>query len=420
MSNERKRILILGAGFAGISAAKRLASRAGETVDVLVVSDKNYHLFTPLIYQVASGLASPYHVIQPVRYLARKTGFSFMEAKVTGIDAEARKVRTDKCELDFDFLIIGVGSVSNDFGIKGASEHALFLKTLDDGARIRNELLKIMEEISVKRPSEEEMRRALAVVIVGGGATGVELAGSLADYILILSHLYPEIDVKRFSTITLLEADKRLLPGLDEKIASATSHALERKGVKIITGAKVEEVDGTGVKYSNGRLDSNIIIWTAGIKPNPLVENLDVDHFPKTKGRITTDSYLRVKGHENIFAAGDIIWVNGASKQPPATAAAAAEEGEYIGELISGLIEGKEKGKPFIYKDRGFMLSLGRFSGVAWFPSGILLTGFIGWAIWRFVHLALIETVRSKIGILFDWTLAIFYRRITIRTDYTE
>jgi NADH dehydrogenase len=407
------RILIIGAGFGGISAVKSacdcIRKYGVRDAEVTLVSDRNYHLFTPLIYQISAGLANPYHVIQPVRHLAVKKNFRFIEAKVLDIGED---VVTENGTLKYDYLVIAMGSVSNDFGVKGASEYALFLKTLRDGEMIRNRLLTNLEAASSQPMSEEEKRKRLTVVVVGAGATGVELAGALADYLKTLRPLYPMLDIERSSRIVLLEAADRILPGMDDRVARATEMSLRSRGVEIITGAKVTEIGENYVEYSSGKIDTYNLLWTAGIKGNPIVEKLQ-GRFPVDKGKIKVDERLRVQGFRNVYAVGDIAVT---ADRLPATAAVAAQMGEYAGRDIVLSIIGREN-EPFKYRNRGFMISLGRFSGVALLPSGLVFKGLAGWLVWRFVHLALIETLRSKIGILLDWTFAIFYRRIATQTD---
>lgn len=378
--------------------------------EITIVSRRNYHLFTPLIYQISSGLANPYHVVQPVREIACKGPVKFIQADVQDI---GEKVVTDAGSIDYDYLVIALGSVANDFGVEGASEHALFLKTLQDGEIIRNRIICMFEEVSSRHLSEEEARERLTFVIAGGGATGVELAGSLADYVRILSSIYPTARADELSSIILLEAADRLLPSLDKRVAEAAESQLRRKGVKVIKGAKVARIGSDFVERSLGRINCRTIVWSAGIKANPLVEKLG-KKFVIRKGKLVVDTHLRVLNSENVYAAGDMTVVDG--MELPATASAAAQMGAYIGKRIAMSLIGKEI-PPFAYRDRGFMISMGRFYGIALFPSGILLKGFAGWAAWRFVHLILIETVRSRLGVLFDWSMAIFYRRIIVRTD---
>jgi NADH dehydrogenase len=423
---EKIKILIVGAGFAGLAAAKALADNLSDlsldTVEITIVSDRNYHLFTPLLYQIASGLANPYHVIQPVRGIAARLGARFYEASVRKVDFRNKIVETDKVELHYDYLILAPGSETNDFNIPGVKENALFLKKLKDGEAIRNQLLKCLETASAPKTEMDERRRLLSFVVVGGGSSGVELAGTLADYLRILHKYYTDLDLKDIARIYLIEAEMRLIPGLDERMSQACKTVLTEKGISVILGKKVKSVGRREIELSDGsRIDSETIIWTAGIRPNSVISDLNDNDVQKRNGRIVVDRQLRLPLFSEVYALGDCAYVPIAEGSAvPATAAAAIQEGRFAGAHLAYTVEQPQKaaGMHFTYRDRGVMLSLGRFEGVAVLGSGILIKGLPGWLAWRFVHLAYISTLRSKFGILFDWTVAIFYRRIVSRTNY--
>ncbi len=424
LKEDAKHVVILGAGFAGIEAAKTLsASRAARLrkIRVTLISDRNYHLFSPLLYQVASGLADPYHVIQPVRGWAGRYGIEFIEGVVKSVDLELRLVRTDVADVVFDYLILCTGSESNDFGLPGVREHALFLKKLKDGEAIRNRLLGCVESASVGTVTHDERRKLLTVVIAGGGASGIELAGTIADYLGILGNYYERLDMRKSSSIILLEADRRLAPGLDERISDVCTRVLQRKGVTLKLEAKVASIDEEGVKLQDGtRIRAATVVWTAGIKPGKVISDLAGSGVQNKDGRLLVDEKLRLPSDTHVYVAGDCSYVTGADGHAlPATASTAVQEGKFAGRHIALSISGRGGGadEAFKYRDRGVMLSLGRFEGVALFGNGIFVRGFAGWIAWRFVHIALISTLRSKLGVLFDWTLAILYRRIVSRTD---
>ncbi len=380
--------------------------------EVTLLSYRNFHLFTPLLYQTATGLVDMDHLAQTVRPQARTHGFRFLEGEATSVDLEKRVVQTDFGELSYDYLVLAVGSVNNDFGIKGVAERTLSLKTLADGENAHNKIVGSMERAAVER--DEAARRALVTfVVIGGGPTGVELAGSIRDFVNLMRRDYPEVnDIPR---VVLIEALPTLLPGLSEYVVRKTMEALGEKGVQIRTSSKVVEVSDRGVHLEGGELiESANVFWTAGVKPAKLVESLSVD---KERGRVKVDGFLRVSGHPEVFAIGDVAWTMDAKtgKRLSETGQVAVQEAKWLSHALPELIAGREVA-PFAYSHRGFMLSLGRNVGVA--DLGWLKTsGFFGWLIWRVVHLSQISASRNRLGVVFDWTFAYFNRRNIAHTE---
>lgn len=426
MPSHTSKVVIAGAGFAGITVARtllsRMPSRQRKSLELLVVSNRNYHLFTPLLYQVAAGLSDPYHVIQPIRQWTAESGAFFLEATVRGVDLEKRALLTDRGRIGFDYLVLCLGSETNDFGIPGVNERALFLKKLGDGEAIRNRLLECMERAADPSLSDKKRKSLLSVAIVGGGATGVELAGAIADYVLMLNRYYRSARLKELARLYLVEAEKSLVPGLDGRVSEICNNVLKRKGVEVLLGKHVSKAGKAGLEMADDSfIDASTLIWTAGIMPNPVISSLEGKGVEKKKGRIVVSRQLMLPFFPGVYVIGDCAYVDdGTGKPVPATADSAAQEGRFAGRHIAAAIMGWKKiaDRNFRYRDRGTMLSLGRFEGVAVFGSGMVIDGFLGWAIWRFVHIALISTLRSKLGVLFDWTFAIFYSRTISRTDY--
>ncbi len=421
-----RRVVIVGAGFAGLEAAKTIAHgirrHALDDIQLTVISDRNYHLFTPLLYQVASGLANPFHVIQPVRNWSGMP-LHFIEDRVISVDIAGRCINTTAGKIDYDLLILSPGSETNDFGIKGVTERALFLKRWSDGESVRNRILACLESAS-KTKDSGEVRRLLTCAVVGGGSSGVELIGSLSDYLKVLTKYYPELNIRKNAKIILIEADSRLVPGLDERISEVCLKILSRRGIEIRLNTKVRSVDYRGIVLENGDvIATGTIVWTAGIRPTKLIADIPESTVEKKNGRIKVDAHLRLKGHTEVFVIGDSAYLEDENGIPvPATASAAIQEGRFVGRYILQLLCGTAGIEDFTfrYRDRGVMLSLGRFEGIAAFGNGLMVKGFGGWLAWRFVHLVYISSMRSRLGIIFDWTVAIFYRRIVSRTDYTQ
>jgi len=406
----KPRILIVGAGFGGMATAVHLRKDIG--AEVTLVSHRNFHLFTPLLYQTATGLVDMDHLAQTVRPQARSHGFRFLEGDVTAVDLDKKTVQTSFGELAYDYLVLAVGSVNNDFGVKGAAENALSLKTINDGKLMHDKIVGAMELAAVEK-DEATRRTLLSFVVIGAGPTGIELAGSLRDFVKVTTKDYPEISER--GKVSVVEALPTVLPGLSEYAVRKTTEALKERGIDIRTSSKVVEVSEKGVLLQGGELiPSANVFWTAGVKPAKIVESLKVE---KERGRVKIDGFLRVGGHPEVFALGDIAYSVDAKsgKRLAETAAVAVQQGRWLADALPELMRGRSVA-PFAYRDRGFMLSIGRHSGVAdlrWLKT----SGFFGWIIWRVVHISLISTSRNRLGVAFDWTLAYFNRRNVAHTE---
>ena len=417
----RTRILVLGSGFAGMAFIKSFLKhiKKGANVELFLVTIKSYHLFTPLLYQVAAGLVNEYHILDPIRMRNSKIPYYVIEAEVREINLQNKFVTTSLGDIEYDYLVIALGSVDNDFGIKGVKQNATALKFPRDAIQIRNKILSSFEKASLL-PIDDTLRKSLLTfVVIGGGPTGVELAGAIRDYVKQLCNKYYHINSSE-CRVVLVEAANRLLLQAREKTAEKCKKILISRGIEVLLNAKVVAVEQDGVILADGtKIVSQNIFWTAGIKVNPVVENISDELVLKKKGKIMVDEYLRVQNYPYAFAIGDNAWIMSKNKlnPVPAMASAAVQEGAYLGEYLACIFNNRKFEKPFIYKDFGLMLSLGRFKGLVELPNGWIISGFLGWLIWRMVHLVKISTMRNKLGVMFDWTMGLFKKRIVTRIE---
>ncbi len=394
----RPRVVIIGAGFGGLSCAKKLA---GRRVDVLLIDRNNYHLFTPLLYQVASSLLNPSDIAQPVRSMFRGSrNVRVLRAEVTGIDFDRKAVRTaDGGEHAYDRLVIAAGSTTNYFGLESVERTALGLKDLPEALELRNHILSALEQAT--QASEEEAAGWLTFVVVGGGPTGVEYAGALAELVrAVLPNEYPELS-DRTVRIVLVEGLDEVLPTFPGDLGREARRALAARGIDVLTGVRVMDVgEGGRIVLSNGReLRAGTLVWAAGVKPAGLAEALDV---PRSRsGRVEVDEYLRVKGRDGVYAIGDIASVIDDGREVPMLSAPAMQEGRHVARAIIDELEGGPP-RPFLYRDRGSMATIGRNAAVAELR-GLHLKGFIGWLTWLVVHLYYLIGFRNRLTVLLGW-----------------
>ncbi|MCK9518464.1 MAG: NAD(P)/FAD-dependent oxidoreductase [Dehalococcoidia bacterium] len=391
------RVVIIGAGFGGLACAKKLA---GQPVDVLLLDANNYHLFTPLLYQVASSLLNPSDIARPVRSIFGGTqNVRFRQAHVTGIDFDRKRVRTAKgIDVDYDYLVVAAGSTTNFFGIEGVEERALGLKDLSEALELRNHILRCLEAASLMTPEEAEPW--LTFVVVGGGPTGVEYAGALSELIHgVLPDEYPELAGHPIRVV-LVEALPQVLPPFPEDLGREAHTKLERRGITVLTGLRVSAVTPEEVELSDGStIRSHTLVWAAGVRPNDLAGAIDVSR--SRSGRVEVDAYLRVPSVPGVFAIGDIASFVQDGKEVPMLSAPAMQEGRSVAENILRSIAGLPL-KPFHYRDKGSMATIGKNAAVAQLGP-LHLKGFIGWVTWLIVHLYYIIGFRNRLAVLLGW-----------------
>ena len=410
-----KRIVIVGGGFAGLHLVRRLEGRlrAGEA-QITLLDRNNFHLFTPLLYQVATGELPPHAVAYPLRAGFSRLGDRFVRAEVEAIDLEARVVRSSEGDFAYDIVVIAPGSVTNDYGIPGVEEHTLTVKWLTDGRALRHRILSVFEEAGAE-PDAQKRKALLSFAIVGAGPVGVELAASMRDLMdHTLRGIYPTIDFDREPHIALVDGAERVLPQMNAKLSGIATRRLKKLGVEIRLGTLVASVTAEGVATKDERfLRARTVIWAGGVKVNPLLVPLAL---PKAKdGRIVVDEHFRAGGRDDALSFGDAAAFDFQGKPLPMLAQVAVLQAPVAAKNIAHLIRG-EPLEPYRYHRKGDLVALGRTSAAAEFerPAGLVLSGILAWTVWRVNYLMQLVGVRNRGTLLVEWILSYFSRRIVV------
>ncbi len=389
---SRPKVVILGAGFGGLTAARALDGIA----DVTLIDRHNFQTFLPLLYQVSTAGLAADHVAYPIRGALRKTKVKFRMGSPISVDHKNKSVKLDSSEvLDFDYLIVALGSATNDFGIKGVAENALGMKTVNEALNIRSEIMRRFEDLC---RFEDDTKFSIAVV--GGGPTGVEMAGAIAE--LKRGPLSSDnADAAKNIDVYLVEAGPRLLPALSPKLSQRTKKDLEKLGVKVLTEAVVKEVKPRQILFADGqKIPAEITVWAAGVKGEPTMKKLSI---PQESGRIAVDPTMQVTNYPYIFAIGDIAGAKGADGRfLPMVAPVAMQQARFVAKQIQRL----EKSEPltaFKYVDKGSMATIGSHKAVVE-VKGIRIGGAVAWYMWLWLHLFYLLGGRNKIGTMADWT----------------
>lgn len=398
-SGNRHHVIIVGAGFGGLEVANRLAKA---DLDITLIDRRNYHLFQPLLYQVAGASLSTSEIAWPVRYLFRnRPNVMTLMAEVSGIDKAARQVVLDDgSTLRYDTLVLATGATHAYFGHDEWAEFAPGLKTLEDATALRGRILKAFE--TAERSDDPAQRAALQnFVIIGGGPTGVELAGTIAELArTTLTHDFRVIDPRQ-SRVVLIEAGPRLLPVFPESLSAYTRRALETLGVEVSLGAPVTSCSATGVTYGGQTLAAKTIIWAAGVQASPAARWLGVT--PDRAGKVIVGPDLTLPGHEEIFVIGDTASVTMANgKTVPGVAPAAKQQGQYVARHLAKRLKGKVDTAPFIYHHQGNMATIGRSLAVVDMGK-IRLRGGLAWWMWKLVHIYFLIGARHRLSVALSW-----------------
>ncbi len=408
-----KRVVIVGGGFGGLHLVRHLEKRLrrGES-EVTLVDRSNFSLFTPLLYQVATGELPPHAVAYPLRVPLARAGFRFLRTEALAIDLERRVVVTEDGEIAYDHVVIAPGSVTNDFGIPGVKEHALVMKWLEDGRAVRHRILSTFEDAALIGDAARR-RELLSFAIVGAGPVGVELAASMRDLIDHTLHgIYPSIDVRHEPSITLIDGADRVVPAMDERLSVIAQRRLEQLGVRIMLRTLVSEVGERSLRTKDGTtLTANTVIWAGGVKTNPLVAALGLPHAKD--GRLVVDASFRAGGRDDVLALGDAAHFEQEGRPLPMLAQVAVLQAPAAATNIARLVRG-ELPQPYIHKRKGDLVALGRTSAAAEFarPLHIVLSGLPAWTVWRTNYLMQLVGARNRGTLLVEWLLSYFSRRI--------
>jgi NADH dehydrogenase len=400
-------VVVVGAGFGGLSVARALA---GRPVRVTLVDRRNFHTFQPLLYQVATAGLEAESIAHPVRGIFHgRTNLDVRMATVEAVDWDERTVRTTEgVVISFDYLVLCAGAVSATYGIPGVDEHGLPLKTLSDALALRSHLLRLFELAdagTAESPVADEAAQdgELTVVIAGGGPTGVELAGALAElFTRVLVKDYPRLDMQR-AHVVVVEGTDRLLPTMSRDLGEHARRTLAARGVEVRLGELVDRVTDRAVHLRSGSvIPTRMLVWAAGVRASPLAGVLGLQQ--DRGGRLAVGADLRVPGHRGVFAIGDVAaGRDAAGELLPQLAPVAIQQGRHVAAEIVRAEAGRPP-RPFRYRDKGTMATIGRNDAVAELPLGIHFRGFIGWVLWLSLHLVTLIGFRNRASVLVDWS----------------
>lgn len=388
-------VVVVGGGFGGLNAARALRRAP---VNVVLLDRNNYHLFQPLLYQVATAGLEPEEIARPVRaILRRQKNFDFRLVDVTGVDFAQRRVATSAGSLAYDFLILSQGSETNFFGLDSMQQHGLGLKDIPDAIRIRNRVLASFEHAMLE--ADPERRRAmLTFIVVGGGPTGVEMAGALSELIrLVLVKDYPRLNIKDVR-ILLLEGTDKILAAMPERLREAAVKTLWRKWIDVRFNAVVADFDGELVRLKSGEvIPAHTVIWAAGVKARPLV----------SQGRIRVTATLQHPEHPEVYVIGDAAHFEEGDRPLPMVAPVAIQMGKHAARNIRHALRG-ESLQPFHYHDQGTLATIGRNAAVA-DVYGVQAKGFLAWVMWLGIHIVQLIGFRNKLFVLVNWAWDYFF-----------
>jgi NADH dehydrogenase len=403
-------VLVLGGGFGGVETARQLERRlrGRDDVEITLVSRDNFFLFTPMLHEVAASDVDITHIVSPLRALLRRA--TIIVGEVGAVDLAGRRVRITHGfephdhELEYDQLVIAMGSTTNFYGLPGLAEHALTMKTLGDAIHLRNRVIALLEQAAAE--CETDARRALTVVVAGGGFAGVETIAALNDFVRDALELYPRLR-QRDVRMVLVHAGSHILPELGEELGVYAAQRMAARGVEIVIGARVQSMDDQGVTLTDGRrIASSVVVWTAGTSPHPLLEELGC---PLDRGRVVVDETLAVPGWPGVWSLGDCAVVpdSRTGGSCPPTAQHALREARTVAANIVATLAGRPP-RAFSFRTIGQLAAIGRRTGVARI-FGVRFSGFLAWWLWRTIYLSKLPRLEKKLRVAIDWTLDLVF-----------
>ncbi len=403
-------IVIIGAGFGGLQAARKLANAP---VEITIIDRHNYHLFQPLLYQVAIAGLVPSQIAYPLRTIFRRQkNINFQMREVSSIDFNSRYVKADGSIIGYDYLILAVGGQTNFFGMSTVENNSFQLKNVESAVNTRNHLLSLLEEAS--REVDVEKRRALLTfIVVGGGPTGVETAGALAELIIhVMAKDYPYMDLNDVRVL-LIEAAPSVMMTYPDELRRATCELLRKKNVEIMVNTRLVDYNGQKVMFADGtHIKTHTLIWTAGVRSAEITDQLGVQQA--ASGRVRVESTLQLPGHPEVFVIGDAAYVENGDGQPlPMLATVAQQQAKAAARNIQRILKGGQP-EPFHYKDPGLLATIGRNAAVAriW---GLSFSGFIAWVIWVVLHIYRLIGFRNRLLVFINWAWDYFFYENQVR-----
>jgi NADH:ubiquinone reductase (H+-translocating) len=397
-------VVIVGAGFGGLETAQRLRNAP---VQITLIDRHNYHLFQPLLYQVAIAGLVPSQIAYPLRTIFRtQKNLSFQMSEVSAIDFKGRYIRSNGSVMGYDYLVVAVGGQTNFFGLKAVEENSFQLKSIENATSTRNHLLRMLERAN-REPDPDARKALLTFVVVGGGPTGVETAGALVELIThVMFKDYPQMDLSEVRVL-LIEAMSSVMMAYPDELRKATMNLLENRGVEILLNTRLTDYNGRRITLADGsHIDAHTLIWTAGVRAAEITDRLGVQQA--SAGRVRVEPTLQLPQHPEVFVVGDAAYVEDSRGQPlPMLATVAQQQAKVAASNIQRLLK-DESPQPFQYEDPGLLATIGRNAAVAriW---GLSFSGFVAWVIWVALHIYRLIGFRNRLVVLINWAWDYFF-----------